>query len=374
MKLTGRTKQAELPKVEIIISNRSVVRVLVMVALTILGLAALNKVAGALILIFMAFFLALALNAPVHWIAEHLPGKRRGSRSVATSISFLLVVALLVGFLALIIPPTVSQISSFIKEVPGLVEDTRHQDNALGKFIRDNNLDSMIDNVSDELSEVAKNSGSTAVSTLSAFGSSVFAVLTVLVMTFMMLVEGPRWVRLGQSFLPPNRREHVTRLTRDMYKVVRGYVNGQVTIAFIASFFILPVLLILNIPYALALAAVVFICGLIPMIGAYIGATIVSLVALLESPLSALLILAYYILYQQIENYVIQPRIQANATNISPLVVFASVIIGINLNGIIGGLVAIPIVGCLRILVIDYLQSRGKLGRTESKRLTAGAK
>lgn len=373
MKLPPR-KRETLPKVEIIISNRSVVRVLVMVVLTILGLAALNKVAGALLLIFIAFFLALALNAPVHWIAEHLPGKRRGSRTLATSISFLIVVLVISGFLAAIVPPTVSQVSSFVKELPDIVDDTRHEDNALGRFIRDNNLEGLTENLSDELSSAAKKSGSTAVSTLGTVGSSIFAVITVLAMTFMMLVEGPRWVRLAKSLLPANRREYGAKLTRDMYKVVRGYVNGQVTIAFIASIFILPVLLILNIPYALALAAVVFVCGLIPMIGAYLGATIVSLVALLESPVSALLILAYYILYQQIENYVLQPRIQASATNMSPLLVFTSVIIGVNLNGLVGGLLAIPVVGCIRIVVIDYLQSRGKLDKSGAKKLTAGAK
>lgn len=374
MKFTGRKKNTEMPKIEITISNRSVVRVLIMVVLTIIGLAALNKVAGALILIFVAFFLAIALNAPVHWIAEHLPGKRRGSRSLATSISFLLVILVLVGFLAAIVPPTVSQASSFVKEVPNLVEDARHQDSALGTFIRDNNLEDMFENLSDELSSAAKNSGSRAFSTLSALGTSIFAVLTVLVMTFMMLAEGPRWVKLGKSFLPKGKQDYATQITRDMYQVVRGYVNGQVTIAFIAALFILPMLLILNIPYALALAAIVFICGLIPMIGAYIGAAIISLVALLESPVSAILILAYYILYQQIENYVLQPRIQANATNMSPLLVFVSVIIGINLNGIIGGIVAIPVVGCIRILVIEYLQHKGKLERSEAKRLTADAK
>lgn len=374
MKLPGRKKSTELPKVEIFISNRNVVRVLVMVVLTIIGLAALRKVAPALLLIVIAFFLALALNAPVHWIAQHLPGKRRGSRPMATSISFLIVILVLVGFLAIIVPPTVKQISSFISDLPELVDDTRHENNALGEFIRDNNLESITENISDDLSGAVKESGSTAVSTIGTVGSSLFAILTVLAMTFMMLVEGPRWLKLGRGFLPHDKREYGTKLARDMYKVVRGYVNGQVTIAFIASVFILPMLLILNIPYALALAAIVFICGLIPMIGAYIGATIISLVALLESPLSAVLILAYYILYQQIENYVLQPRIQANATSMSPLLVFVSVIIGINLNGIVGGLLAIPVVGCLRILVIDYLHMKGKLDKAESHRITAGAK
>lgn len=141
-----------------------------------------------------------------------------------------------------------------------------------------------------------------------------------------------------------------------MYRVIKGYVNGQVVLAALAAVLILPALLILDVPYAIALAVVVFICGLIPLVGHTIGAIIVSLVALFHSPLSALLILIYYILYQQIENYIIQPRIQANSTNMSPLLVFTAVLIGVSFGGLLGGLVAIPLAGCARILLLDYLR------------------
>ncbi len=367
MKLLGKNQKHQ--TVEIMISNRTVIRVMIMVVLTIIGLAALNKVSHALILIFTAFFLSIALNAPVHWIAEHLPGKRRGSRTLATSISFLIVVIVLSGFIALVVPPAARQVASFVKAVPGLVNDLQDQDSALGKFIRDNNLEDATKNVSDEISHTVKNSGSTAVTTVSTVGSGIVSVLTVLVLTFMMLVEGPRWISYGKRLLPRDKKERVTYLAQDMYKVVRGYVNGQVTLAFVAAVMILPAMLILHVPYAGALAAIVFICGLVPMIGHYIGATIVTLVALIESPVAAIGILAYYILYQQIENYVVQPRIQASATNMSPLLVFASVIIGINLAGILGGLVAIPVAGCLRVFFIDYLQLKGKVDATEAKAL-----
>lgn len=377
MKLVKR-KPDTAQKVEVVVSNQTVFKLVAMVVVTILGLAALNKIAHALLILLVAFFLALALNAPVHWIAEHLPGKRRGSRSVATSISFFIVIAVLAGFVATVIPPTVRQVSSFISAVPEIVDDTRHEDNALGRFIRDNNLEGTVNNLSDELTNVVKGSGGTAVSTVGTVGNGIFTTIMVLALTFMMLVEGPRWVNLAKRFVPLERRDQAVRLTRDMYKVVRGFVNGQVTIAFIASIFVLPVMLILDIPYAGALAAIVFLCQLIPMIGAFIAGTIVSLVGLTVSLPTALLILAYYVLYQQIENYVLQPRIQANATNMSPLLVLSSVIIGVNLSGIVGGLLAIPVVGCLRIIVIDYLQAKGKLERAETKpkakRVTAGAK
>src|SRR5690606_34847208 len=107
--------------------------------------------------------------------------------------------------------------------------------------------------------------------------------------------------------------------------------------------------------YPFALVVVVFICGLIPMVGHTIGAVLVSLVALFTSPVAALVVFVYYILYQQIENYAIQPKVQANSTDMSPLLVFSSVVIGVSFSGILGGLVAIPVAGCLRILVLDYL-------------------
>jgi predicted PurR-regulated permease PerM len=362
------------PKVEIVISNRTVVRVMIVVVLTLIGLAALQKVSGALILIFLAFFLALALNAPVHWLAEHLPGKRRGSRSLATTLSFLLVVVVLAGFIAAIAPPAIRQVNSFINTVPGLVRDVQDQNSGLGKFVRQNNLENATDNLSDELSNIAKKSGAHAISTVSKIGTSIFALFTVLAMTFMMLVEGPRWLEVGRRLLPEDKQEYGERMVRDMYKVVRGYVNGQVTLALVASVTILVAMLVLHVPYASALAVIVFFCALIPVVGHFIGATIVTLIALTHSLVTALAILAFYILYQQIENYVVQPRIQASSTNMSPLLVFIAVIIGVNLNGLLGGFVAIPVAGCIRIWVVDYLKSNGRLAPAEAKAETVDTK
>ena len=185
--------------------------------------------------------------------------------------------------------------------------------------------------------------------------------LTVLVLTFMMLIEGPHWLSLGKGLLPKDKRKRANALANDMYKVVKGFVNGQVFLAGLAAIMIVVPLLILGVSYPIALMVIVFICGLIPMVGHTIGAVIVSTIALFTSPIAAVIILAYYILYQQIENYVIQPRVQSNSTNMSPLLVFASVIVGVSFGGLLGGLVAIPVAGSLRILVIDYLHRRNML-------------
>lgn len=351
-------KNSSKNQVEVTVSNRTVVRVLLLVVVTMLAISAVQKASHALLLIFTSLFLALALNAPVHWIAQRIPGKRKGSRSIATALAGLVVILALGGFLASIVPPLVRQTNTFISAAPRLVEQAKDKDSGIGKIIDRYNLESQVEDFSDELGERLKNASGTAVSTVGKIGSSVFAVLTVLVLTIMMLTEGPRWIRLFRDVVPDEHQDRTDRLVRDMYRVIKGYVNGQVVLAALAAILIVPMLFILGIDYPIALMGIVFICGLIPMVGHTLGAIIVTIVALFTSPVAALIILAYYFLYQQIENYLVQPRIQANSTNMSPLLVFTSVVIGVSFGGILGGLVAIPIAGCSRILVLDYLRRK----------------
>lgn len=346
---------------ELTISNRTVLRVVGVVIAALLALAAVQHASGALVLVFIAFFLALALNSPVHALARRLPGKKKDSRALATTISAIVILVALVGFIASLVPPLVRQTQNFIKAAPSYVSDIHDGNGSIAEFIQKYNLEEQVDKLSQKLTSQLDVAGGAAVSTLTSIGSGLVKLVTVLVMTFMMLVEGPRWVRLAQSLVPKKHRQRATELSRDMYGVVRGYVNGQVTLAAIAALLITPMLFILGISYPIALAVIVFVCGLIPMIGHYIGATIVTLVALFTSPWAALIILGYYVLYQQIENYAVQPRVQSSSTNMSPLLVFVSVVVGASFSGLLGALVAIPIAGCLRILVLDVLQRRDLL-------------
>jgi predicted PurR-regulated permease PerM len=340
------------------IPTRVVVRVVVVVILAFVALAALRQAQHALLLIFTSFFLALALNAPVHWVAQHMPGKRRGSRVAGTAISFFVVIALLMGFLLSVVPPLVRQTTSFIASTPQLIEEARKPDTTIGKYVQKYKLEAQVDKISDQAKDRLGNLGGAAVTSISKFLSSVFTVLTILVLTFMMLIEGPLWIRFVRDLIPDEHQDRADRLARDMYRVVKGYVNGQVVLAVIAACMLLPGLLLLHVSYPAALVVVVFVCGLIPLVGHTIGAIIVTTVALFHSPWSAAIILGYYILYQQIENYIIQPRIQANSTNMSPLLVFASVIVGVSFGGLFGGLVAIPVTGCIRIALLDYLRTK----------------
>jgi predicted PurR-regulated permease PerM len=361
-------KDKETPELSVTVSNRTLLRVFVVTFIFLIAFAAVRQAASAIVLIFTAFFLALALNAPVQWIALHLPGKRRGNRSLATILSVVLVLAILIGFLASIVPPFVRQIGGLVDAAPSYVKDLQNENTEIGGLVKRYNLEDQVDSFSSDLGSRLQHAAGSATSLVASIGSSAFAMLTVLALTFMMLVEGPHWVKVAENLVPNNKRKRVQSLTRAMYKVVKGYVNGQVTLAALAAVLILPILFILGISDPIALLVIVFICGLIPMVGHTIGAIIVTSVALFTSPVSAVIVLAYYILYQQIENYLIQPKIQANSTDMSPLLVFGSVVIGVNFGGLLGGLVAIPIMGCIRLYVIDELSRRNILDSPTAKK------
>lgn len=367
-------KRENHPEVFVSISTETFVRLALLTVGTIVLLLAAKRAAHALLLIFIAFFLALALNAPVHWLGRRLPGKRRNNRTLATSLSFFIVVLVLGGFIASISPPLVRQTESFVNAAPRLVRDFRSQDSETGRLIRKYHLEKQVNDFSQQLSTRLKHSGGTAFSTLQKIGNSVFSVLTIFVLTFMMLVEGPRWFRFLQEVTPDRHEKRINYLLEEMYKVIKGYVNGQVLLAALASVLIVPAILVLGISYPVALMVIVFICGLIPMVGHTIGAIIVTTVALFHSTTAAIIILAYYILYQQIENIFFQPKIQANSTNMSPLLVFISVVVGVSFGGLFGGLVAIPFAGCLRILVLEYLRHRKILSEPAYQEITTETK
>lgn len=358
-----RHKTSELPEVEVVISNRTIFRIIASAIVAILLFAAVRNSLHTLTLIGVALFLSLALNGPVHALSQRLPGNFRGNRSLATGVSIAVVLILLGAFLALIVPPLVKQTSHFVQEAPKVLSQVHDQNSGLGKFIREHKLEGQVNKLSKQVSARTGNISGTAFTTVTHIGSSLFATLTVIVLTVMMLAEGPRWRRIFEHMVPGRHRDRTQRLAHDMHQVIRGYVNGQVLLAAIASLLILPMLFILHISNPLALVVVIFVCGLIPMVGHTIGALIVTTVALFHSFSAAIIILIYYILYQQIENYVVQPRIQANATNMSALLVFIAVILGANFGGLLGALVAIPVAGCLRVLVLDYLEDRDILSR-----------
>lgn len=346
--------------VTITFSNRTIVRtvVFILIALALMGLLA--KISLALKLILISGFLALALNPAVNWISGKLPSK---SRVRATAVAYAMIIAFLVLFISTVLPPLVRQSVSFVETIPLTVEDIHNQDTSLVRFIDRHNLTNEYTQVVSELKSNFNNITSKAYSVVTKVGGGLVSMITVLVMTFMMLIEGPAWITRVLSLQPKEKVKKNKKLLNDMYRMVTGYVNGQLLIAMIAATFAFFALVIASTILdvrinPVALAAIVGLIGLIPMIGNTIAAVLVVLFCLLSSLPLAIVMLIFFLVYQQAENATLQPYIQSKYNELTPLTVFIAAIIGVSVAGFLGALVAIPLVGCLRIYLKDNYGDR----------------
>lgn len=351
--------------VNVTFDTKTVFRFIGVVVVAVLGLMLLYEIRQALVIIAMSVFLALALNPPVSFIASRLP---HGGRGVATAISYSVVLTLIGVILYATVPPLVSQSNELIDQLPQYIEDVTNgkNDDILSNAVNRFGLEEQLTELQDNLSaENIASAGGPIVDVVGRLSGSVISGLAVLVLTFFMLVEGPELLDRLWHIHPRKDRKRRQRLAQKMYRIVTGYVSGQLLIASIAATSALVMMYSLrlfdiSIPFAVPLAAIVGIMGLIPLIGATLSAVIVTAVALFESLGAAIIMAIFFIVYQQIENNVLQPIVQSKTVEISPLSVFVAALIGINLGGLLGALFAIPVAASIRVWVNDYLSRHNR--------------
>ena len=365
-------------KVKIDIDTRTFVRFGLVTIAFLAALLIIYKTRTALTTIGVAIFFALALNPPVSKLAKRMPGN---SRVGATALAYVLVIALLTGFMITVVPPVIEQSAKFAETVPGLIDKVSEQrvvfDDFVHRYGLEDEIDGAINNVKSQAASAASNLGNLLVGGVGALFNGAATVLFVLVLTFLLLIEGPQWQRrIWGLYRDPHKLEEHKALVHKMYRVVTGFVNGQMLVAFIAATCSLATLLILSAVFplpanlALPLSALIFVTGLIPMIGATIGAIIVTLVLMLNDFGAAITFLIYFIVYQQIENNFISPTIQSKTVELSAFAILAAILIGVSLFGLLGGLISIPIAGCIRVLTIHYLEQNRK--EREQRNTTLG--
>lgn len=347
-------------QVRIDVDNRTILRIIAVVVAFLILMNVISALIPALTLIMLSAFLAVALNPPVSYLTHKIA---KGKRTLATAIAYLLVVAVIGLFLYILIPPLVSQTGKLIDETPELIEQLKNSDNALAQFVVRYDLDEEITHIGETIKASIGDSNGPVFSSIEKIGTAIISLLTVLVLTFLMLIEGPEWVKRFWETVPEKTRAHKKGLATKMYNVVTGYVNGQLLIALMAGIASLIMMLILGMPYALPLAGVVAMFGLVPLVGATIGSATVIIIALFQSATTAIIMLVFFFIYQQIENNVFQPMIQSRRLDVSPLLVLISVIVGFSIGGFVGGVVAIPVAACAKIYLMDIYEHR----KTKSK-------
>jgi predicted PurR-regulated permease PerM len=334
-----------------------------------IGLAAflLYKAQTALIIIGVSAFLALALNGPVSSLAKKLPGR---SRAGATAIAYLVVVILLGGLIFLVIPPMIQQSAKLAQSIPEVVNTATTQWQGLRHFVEQYNLQTQLDtalaSIQSSASNWAGDVGKNVVTGIGSVFSGIAALILVLVLTFLMLIEGPAWMeRLWRLYSNQKRMLKHRHVLNRMYTVVNGYVTGQLTVSTIGATAAGLIVFILSFIFpavsaslALPTAAITFVLSLIPMFGATIGGVLIALLLAFNSIPAAVVYIVFFVVYQQIENNFIAPHIQSKRIDLSALMVLAAVTVGLYMFGIIGGIIAIPIAGSLRILIEEFLDQR----------------
>ncbi|MEA2425609.1 MAG: hypothetical protein QOH13_2019 [Thermoleophilaceae bacterium] len=330
-------------------SNRTVVRVILVAIAVVAGLYFLYLIRTVLGMLFIAAFLAVALGPVVEFFV-----KRKVKRGVAILLTYVLLLASVFGLGLLVVPPIVTGVNDFVGNVPGYVDDLRNS-----KQFR--KYDDKY-KITPKLQEQAKKlpthitdavSGLRSV-TVGIFGA-VIQLVTILVMTFFLLSDGKRMLRFLIRELGPHRAEIVERMSEDIYQAVGGYVAGNLLISVIAGVTSYFVMLALGLPFAVPLAVMVAFLDLIPLVGSTIAGAIIAIVAAVVGfPTKLIIWVVFLILYQQVENNVIQPVVYRRTVQIHPLIVIVAVLMGASLLGVLGALLAIPIAATVQIGVKEW--------------------
>ena len=335
---------------------RSILATIGLVLATVVALLIVQRLARVIGLLIVAGFFAVVLTPAVDFLV-----RQRIRRSLATVVVFLAGTTLLALMTFTFVRPIAREVDDFIDDFPTFVEDAREGRGAIGRLVQRFEIDEYIEENQDRLSEQLRGAGAPALTVIRNVANGVFALLTILVLAFLMILEGPK-ITAGILNLIDNerRRERIRRVAADCSKAVTGYMAGNLVISVIAGLATFVVLSVLQVPFAGVLGLWVAFADLIPLVGATLGAIPTVAVSFLNSPTDGIAALVFYVIYQQFENHLLQPTIMSRTVDLNPLGVLVSVLVGVELFGILGALLAIPAAGVLQVITRNvYDEHRG---------------
>jgi predicted PurR-regulated permease PerM len=341
--------------------TRVIVRAVVIVLIAVVGLYVMYLLRRPIGWLVIAAFLAVAMSGPVNLLHRHM---RRG---LAIAISYLALFMVPVALGAILVPSIVRAVNDLADNVPTYVNDLQDYVNKNKKLKKINNDYQITDKLKQQANKLPTKIGGAA-GTLASVGSGlvsgIFAAVTILILSIFMVSRGREWVEAFLALQPPDREARLRRALNRSASAVGSYVAGmllQATIAGVTTFIVLK---LLGVPFPAALAVVVFFFDLIPLVGATIAAVLVGLVTVFNNfPVDTIIWTVFAIVYQQVENTVIQPRIQSKAVNVQPFVVLVAVLFGSTLFGIPGALMAIPAAATIQIGLHEYWEYRREMKR-----------
>jgi predicted PurR-regulated permease PerM len=334
-------------------STVTIVRIVVTVAITALLLYSLRLVSHIIVLIVISIFLAFGLDPAVRRL-ERL-GLKRGQAVAAIFLTFVLFI---VGFISAVVPPLVRQVTSFATSLPEYVNDLAQRYPRAAQWLVDNDIPHRLQ---DAVSDVPRAIGGSFGNVLGIAGSvlaTLFNLVTVLILTIYFLLSLSRIREGSLKLIPGSKRDEARNLIDPILQKIGEYIAGQVVVAVVAGVLGGIFLAIVGVPFPVALALWVAFAALIPLVGATVGAIPAVIVAFIDSVGVGVGTLLYFIVYQQIENYIIHPRIMTRVVDISPAAVLLAALIGGSLLGFVGALMAIPAAAAIKLIFNEIVYPR----------------
>lgn len=336
------------------ISSRAVVQAVLVTVGVLAGLYLLYQIRQIIGLIFISIFLAAAIGPLVDFIQR---GRGIG-RAGAILSSYLVLMLAIFGIGLLVVPPIVDEINALADDIPGYVDDLRQSETIRDyddKYKITEKLREEAEKLPNRLGDAA---GALQSVTVGIF-STLFQAITVLVMTFFFLLDGRRMLDFCFRQLRGDRERRAREIAQNVYRAVSGYIAGAGILALIAGISTYGMMTILGIPFAVPLSVLMSFLVLIPLIGATIGGIIIAAVAAANDfPTPVIIWTIFFILYQQLENNVMQPFVYKRTVALHPLLVIVAVLIGASQLGVLGALVAIPVAASIQVVVKDHWRHR----------------
>jgi predicted PurR-regulated permease PerM len=341
-------------------SVRSILRVVATVVASALALYLVYLLREPLSWMVIALFVAVAASGPVNLLARRIP------RGAAIAIVYFGIVLAPVAIGAILIPPAVEQGVKLARNLPDYIDDlnqTINDNEDLQKLNEKYDLTQKLDDAAGDLIANLGNAPSALADIGAGLVSSIFALVTILVMSMFMVSRGRTWRDAALANRPPHHAERIRRATDNIAQAVASYVGGALAQAAIAGVAAFLMLTILGVSSPLPLAVIIALLDLIPLVGATLGAVIVGVVTVFyDFPTITIIWAIFAIVYQQFENYVVQPRIQSRAVKLDPFIVVIAAIFGGTLLGIVGALLAIPSAAAIQIAMREYVDYRRAYG------------
>jgi predicted PurR-regulated permease PerM len=335
------------------LSTRTTVRIVLTIAATVGFIYLLYLVRSTLLLVFISVFLAVALGPAVAFF------RRRGvPKGLSILLVYVLIAASIFGVGLLIVPPVVKQVDQLAKDIPGYVANLR-DNKQFRKYDDKYHISAKLNEQARKLpSHLGEAAGALQSVTVGIFGALV-QLVTVLTMTFFLLLDGERIAGFLLAMRGPVEEDRRRRIAGDIYRSIAGYVAGNLLISVLAGVTTYITLTILSVPFAVPLSVLMAFLDLIPLVGATLGGVTIAIVTLFNNfPTSTIVWVLVFIVYQQVENNVIQPIVYRRTVNVAPLAVIVAILIGGSLLGILGALVAIPIAATVQIIIRELWLTR----------------